>query len=128
VKRPFGPRGPKGDSRQVLLSNSTGVSGGIPRENVVTIPLPHPIFYESIARLHLVPEIGKIRLQKLTPERVQSLLNTKLEQGLSPRMVRHIRTTLITALQQQVDRGNLPRNVASLADPPRLPENGNPVL
>jgi integrase len=80
------------------------------------------IFYESIVRLHLKPELGSIRLQKLTPERVQGLLNAKMEQGLSPRMVRHIRTTLVTALQQQVDRGNLPRNVASLADPPRLPK------
>ncbi|MCB1020208.1 MAG: site-specific integrase, partial [Acidobacteria bacterium] len=77
------------------------------------------VFYESIIRLHLVPEIGDLRLQKLTPQHVQKLLNTKLGSGLSGRMVCHIRTTLVTALQVALKFGTVARNVASLVDPPR---------
>jgi len=80
------------------------------------------VFYEGIIRLHLVPEIGRVRLQKLTPQHVQRLLNSKLESGLSPRMVRHIRTTLISALQMAEKFGAVPRNVAKLVDPPRVPK------
>ena len=66
-----------------------------------------------------MPESGRLRLQKLTPQHVQKLLNSKLASGLSARMVCHIRTTLVTALQVAVKFGTLPRNVASLVDPPR---------
>ena len=81
------------------------------------------IFYESIVRLHLKPAIGRVRLAHLTPQHVQRLLNAKLDSGLlSARMVRHIRTTLITALATALKFGVLPRNVAKLVDPPRVPK------
>jgi len=80
------------------------------------------VFYESIVRLHLVPDLGRIRIRQLTPQRVGRLLNSKLESGLSPRMVRHIRTTLITALETALKFGLVSRNVAKLVDPPRVPK------
>jgi integrase len=80
------------------------------------------VFYESIVRLHLKPEIGKISLQKLAPQHVQRLLNSKLDSGLAPMMVRHIRTTLITALEHALKFGAVSRNVAKLVGPPRLPK------
>lgn len=80
------------------------------------------VTYRDIVRLHLKPEIGGIRLQKLGPQHVQRLLNSKLESGLSPRTARHVRTTLITALETAVKFGLVPRNVAKLVDPPRAPK------
>ena len=80
------------------------------------------VFYESIVQLHLVPDLGRIRIRQLTPQRVGRLLNSKLESGLSPRMVRHIRTTLITALETALKFGLVSRNVAKLVDPPRVPK------
>jgi len=79
------------------------------------------ITYRYLVRRHLEPEIGKVKLQKLNPQHVQRLLNSKLEAGLSPRTVRHVRTTLITALETAVKFGLTPRNVAKLVDPPRCP-------
>jgi hypothetical protein len=37
--------------------------------------------YDELIRLHVVPAIGRIRLEKLAPQDVQSLINQKLAQG-----------------------------------------------
>lgn len=77
--------------------------------------------YEMYARIHLIPELGRIPLVKLTPQHVQSLLNAKLTGGLAPRSVHHLRAILRRALNQALRWGLVPRNVASLVDPPRVP-------
>jgi hypothetical protein len=43
--------------------------------------------YCEIARLHLVPELGKVRLTRLEPRQVERLMRKKLDAGLSPRRV-----------------------------------------
>ena len=82
-------------------------------------------FYEFEARVHLIPGLGKIPLQKLTPQQVQMFLNAKLSKPsnrtgrpLSARSVRHIHRTLCTALSSAVKYGNVVRNVGKLVDPP----------
>ncbi len=74
--------------------------------------------YESDIRLHLVPALGTIPLQKLSPQDVQKLIATKLSKGLEPSTVQHIRAVLRRALAQAVKWGLVPRNVAALVDPP----------
>jgi integrase len=69
--------------------------------------------------LHLVPGLGRIPVQKLTPQQVAALLRAKLEAGLSPRTVHHIRTVLRTALNQAIRWELIGRNVAALTEPPR---------
>ena len=44
--------------------------------------------YEQIARLHLKPALGRMKLKALTPAQVHSLYREKLETGLSARTVR----------------------------------------
>ena len=44
--------------------------------------------YESKLRRHIIPDLGRITLAKLTPQRVQTFLNDKLESGLSAQTVR----------------------------------------
>src|SRR5438552_5272818 len=39
--------------------------------------------YEQIIRLHLVPTLGKIKLDKLSPQHLQTLYTKKLDEGLS---------------------------------------------
>jgi integrase len=76
--------------------------------------------YELTVRLHLEPEIGKLRLEKLTPQHVQALLNRKSREGkLSPRSVTCIRGVLRLALNQALRWGFVARNSAALVDPPR---------
>ncbi len=75
--------------------------------------------YEGLVRKHLKPGLGKHRLAKLTPSHVQSFMNEKLEEGLSPRTVAYLRTVLRSALNKALEWGMVHRNVAALVKPPR---------
>lgn len=77
------------------------------------------VSYEGHIRLHLVPALGRLALTKLAPEHVQRLFNDKLESGLSPRTIHHLRETLRSALGDALKWGMVPRNVAALVDPLR---------
>jgi integrase len=76
--------------------------------------------YEMYLRRHVVPELGRVRLADLTPEHVQNLLTRKLDEGLAPQSVVHIRGVLRRALGRAVRFGLVARNVAALTDPPRV--------
>ncbi len=76
--------------------------------------------YELVVRKHLVPDFGRTKLGDLSPQRVQALLNRKLQSGLSPRTVEYIRTVLVIALNVAVRWGLVPRNVALLVPAPRV--------
>jgi integrase len=75
--------------------------------------------YESLVRLHIVPAVGRIPLEKLGPQDVQALLNRKVAEGLAPKTVLYMRGVLRTALNRAVRWGLVTRNAAALADPPR---------
>jgi integrase len=55
----------------------------------------------------------------LTPNHLRGLHREKLEEGLAPRMVQLIHTTLHKALKQAVADGLVLRNVAGVARAPR---------
>jgi integrase len=75
--------------------------------------------YEQYIRVHAIPALGRIRLGRLTPQHVQRLYQDKLAAGLSPTTVSHLHTVLHGAFAEAVRWGLLPRNVVSLARPPR---------
>ena len=75
--------------------------------------------YSGLVRLHLKPVLGHHRLTKLEPQHVQRFMNRKLKSGLSPRTVDYCRAVLRRALNQALRWGHVPRNVATLVDPPR---------
>jgi integrase len=75
--------------------------------------------HEQVVRLHLVPTLGGVRLDRLNALQVQSLYGRKLEAGLSPRSVEIVHATLHKALKQAVRWLLVPRNVAEAATPPR---------
>jgi integrase len=75
--------------------------------------------YRDTVRLHLVPELGRIELGKLTAQAVTSLLRKKEREGLSPRSVAMIREVLRGALNVAVKMQMVERNVAVLAQAPR---------
>ena len=68
--------------------------------------------YEAIIRLHLVPTLGKLPLQKLTGQHLQRLYTQKLESGLSSTTVSAIHNMLHTALDNAIKLGILTRNSA----------------
>lgn len=76
--------------------------------------------YEQIVRLYLVPELGKIRLSKLSPDDVEDFINKKTEDGLSPRTVQYAHAVLRVALQKALRHGKVARNVAALVSAPQV--------
>jgi integrase len=76
--------------------------------------------YGSLVRLHICPTLGRTKLAALAPAHVQSLYRAKLDEGLSPKTVKYIHTTLHRALKQAVRWGLVPRNVAAEVDPPKV--------
>jgi integrase len=76
--------------------------------------------YRQIARLHLLPGLGRIRLGRLTPQDVQNFLNAKSASGLSARTVGYCHAVLRQTLGEAERWGIVPRNVAKLVTPPRV--------
>jgi integrase len=77
------------------------------------------VSYEGLVRVHLVPELGKVSLIKLSPQHVERMINRKLTAGLSPRRVEYMRAVLRRALNDALRWGLVARNVATLVTPPR---------
>lgn len=75
--------------------------------------------YEQIARTHIIPMLGDVKLKGLSPTHVRGLYKDKL-QTLSPRTVQYIHVTLHKALKQAVNDGLVPRNATEAVKPPQV--------
>lgn len=75
--------------------------------------------YEEIVRLHIVPAIGNVPLQKLTPQRLQKLYSDKLKEGYSSVTVIAIHNLLHKALDYAVRWELVAQNVCNKVSPPR---------
>src|SRR5450631_2411030 len=75
--------------------------------------------YEQIVRLHIIPYIGKVQLQKLAPQQLKKLYADKLKEGLSAITVTAIHNLLHRALDDAVKWDLLARNVCDKVSPPR---------
>jgi len=82
-------------------------------------PATYSMYWHLTTR-HLIPNLERIPLQKLSPEHVQELLRVKTEEGLAPRTVHHLRALLRIALNRAMRWGLVMRNAAALADSPRI--------
>lgn len=85
-------------------------------------PTVAPATYDSYRRMiarHIAPALGKVTLDKLSPQHIQRLQADMLAAGLSPRTVAYARAVVRRALGQAMKWSLLPRNVASLVDPPK---------
>lgn len=83
---------------------------------------------ERLLRGHVVPRIGDIPLQQLQPSHLNAFYAELLADGrldgaggLSPQTVALIHARIRRALADAVRWGRVQRNVAPLADPPRVP-------
>jgi len=77
--------------------------------------------YETIAKVHIRPKLGRKQVTKLKPAEIDALLSAKLDSGLSVSTVRRIRSVLAQALTQAQRWEMVGRNAASLSRPPRAP-------
>ena len=76
--------------------------------------------YRVAVRRHLVPNLGKHRLDRLRPEHLERLYRRMIEAGAKPATAHQVHRTARTALGEAVRRGHLAQNVAALAKPPRV--------
>lgn len=79
--------------------------------------------YETLIRRHIVPTLGRLRVDRVTPAHLQQLYSDKLAAALSPSTVRTIHAILHKALGQAVKWGLLPRNPADAVERPRVPRH-----
>jgi integrase len=75
--------------------------------------------YEMDIRNHILPRLGRSRLDQLTPQEVQKAINDLHASGLAPRSVRNVHATLRQALNTALRWGLVGRNVAALVDTPK---------
>jgi len=80
--------------------------------------------YRRSIELHLLPALGHVKLQQLSPDHLDRFYADLLRSGLAPKTVRNLHTTLHKALKDAVRKNLVVRNVADAADPPRLRRPG----
>jgi integrase len=78
--------------------------------------------YRVAVNVHLVPGLGKHRLDRLAPEHLEKFYVRMMAEGSSPATAHQAHRTIRTALNEAVRRGHLARNPATLAKAPRLVE------
>jgi len=91
-------------------------------ENVYK-PSVRPTTYmqaRSAVRHHIIPSLGRIALQALTPEKIQAFYSKMLDEGLSARSVTHVHAMLHKDLDNAVRWNLISRNVSSLVSLPRI--------
>ncbi len=74
---------------------------------------------EPILHNVILPAIGHIQLQKLTPPHIQKLYSAKVDEGWKPSSIRNIHKILHKALGNAVRWKLVPRNVCDLISLPR---------
>ncbi len=75
--------------------------------------------YEQLVRLHIVPELGGLRLDKVTPQHLAWLYTHKLGEGLSPRRVQYLHAVLHASLKQALRWNLIARNPADAVTAPK---------
>lgn len=84
--------------------------------------------YRGIVYNYIIPVIGHIHLQKLSPYHIQNVCNKAKDAGLAPGSIGKIRQVLHTALDKAVSWNLVTRNVCDVVLPPRAPRAEHPVL
>ncbi|MCH5186450.1 MAG: site-specific integrase, partial [Oscillospiraceae bacterium] len=75
--------------------------------------------YETVLRVHAIPNIGKIKVSDLKPEHLQKVYNEMYENNISARTVKILNTVLHGALKQAVKNSLAFRNVTEAVSLPR---------
>lgn len=76
--------------------------------------------YREIIKKYISPELGKIKLQKLSKENVAKLVAALIKQGLAPKTIRCIHGVLHKALKKAVELKMVSNNVATGTELPKV--------
>jgi integrase len=75
--------------------------------------------YGELLRSYILPALGHIPLQQLTPSAIDAVYIKHEKEKLSPTTIKHAHTALRCCLQASTRKDLLARNPADRADPPR---------
>lgn len=78
--------------------------------------------YEKYLRVHIIPGLGQIKADKLTPVDVSCFLADRLSSGAAKRSVAHMYAVLRNALNWAVRMGFIQTNPVLKVEAPRVPE------
>ncbi len=73
----------------------------------------------ELLRLHVIPLIGGLRLDRIRPAHVQQVIDAMLEASLAPGTVVRARSVLGNAMRRAVAWGIIPANPVAAVSPPR---------
>jgi integrase len=76
--------------------------------------------YRTAVRKHLIPNVGRHRIDRLQPEHLELLYQKMTPAGARPATAHQVHRAIRTALGEALRRGYVSRNVASIAKPPRV--------
>jgi len=75
--------------------------------------------YETLLRIHLYPELGKVKLSDLKTDKLQNLYNDMKEKGLSAKTIHTLNTILHAGLKQAIWNGLINKNITEQIVLPR---------
>jgi len=98
-------------------------------ENVAVHTLRPKTYHSHFGYIkkHIIPYLGKYRLESIRPDHIQAFYTHLKEKGLSARTVQYIHTILHKTLKQAMRWGLVSRNVCDLVDVPK-PQRQAPEL
>ncbi|GAA3636338.1 tyrosine-type recombinase/integrase [Microlunatus ginsengisoli] len=76
--------------------------------------------YRIAVHNHLVPNLGRHRLERLEPEHLERLYRKMIDSGLKPATAHQVHRTIRTALGEAHRRRQVAQNVATLARAPKV--------
>ncbi|MFF1820360.1 tyrosine-type recombinase/integrase [Kribbella sp. NPDC058245] len=82
----------------------------------------------SKTNTYIIPALGRVRLDKVTPVHVQKLYDSMRQRGLAEATVRGVHMILLRAFKIAVRLGLMVRNVCELLDAPGTVTNKRPPL
>lgn len=78
--------------------------------------------YRTAVYYHLIPGLGAHRIDKIKPEHIEKLTKKIIESGRKPATAHQVYRTARTAFGEAYRRGEIQRNPAEFAKPPRVEE------
>lgn len=93
-----------------------------------TVKLSSYKTYRGLLDRYIIPGLGRIKLQSLTPQHVQAFYSKKLKDGLSPKTINDVHGLLHKALSNAVKWNTIPRNVCEAVTLPRVARKEKAVL
>ncbi|MED4726829.1 tyrosine-type recombinase/integrase [Aneurinibacillus migulanus] len=73
-----------------------------------------------IATKHIIPKLGKKKLQSIKPMHLQEFYTQKIKEGLATSYIRNMHAIISKSLKKAAEWGLIKENIASLVTPPRI--------